>query len=159
MGGRVAVFPEPSHYICYNNKIYKTKQNKNNNKSIKVTEIEPVLSQNYSFFETSRPYKNLTKEEKWKARKKGKDTQLNAELQRTARRDKKAFLNEQSEEIEENNRMGKTWDLTKTGDIKGTFHASVGTIRDTNPKDLKEEEEIKKMWQEHRIQNHHNIVK
>ena len=87
------------------------------------------------------------------ARKKGKDTQLNAELQRIARRDKKVFLNEQCEEIKENNRMGKTRDLlTKTGDIKGTYHANVGTLRDTNAKDLIEKEEIKKMRQEHRIQ-------
>ena len=87
------------------------------------------------------------------ARKKGKDTQLNAELQRIARRDKKVFLNEQCEEIKENNRIGKTRDLlTKTGDIKGTYHANVGTLRDTNAKDLIEKEEIKKMWQEHRIQ-------
>ena len=87
------------------------------------------------------------------ARKKGKDTQLNAELQRIARRDKKVFLNEQCEEIKENNRIGKTRDLlTKTGDIKGTYHANVGTLRDTNAKDLIEKEEIKKMRQEHRIQ-------
>ena len=76
------------------------------------------------------------------ARKKGKDTQLNAELQRIARRDKKVFLNEQCEEIKENNRIGKTRDLlTKTGDIKGTYHANVGTLRDTNAKDLIEKEE------------------
>ena len=77
-------------------------------------------------------------------------TQLNVEFQRIARRDKKAFLNEQCKEIEENNRMGKTRDLfKKTGDTKGTFHAKMGTIKGRNSKDLTEAEEIKKRWQEH----------
>ena len=76
-------------------------------------------------------------------------TQLNAEFQRIARRDQKAFLNEQCKEIEENNRMGKTRDLfKKTGAIKGTFHARMGIIKDRNIKDLTELEEIKK-WQEY----------
>ena len=77
--------------------------------------------------------------------------QLNAEFQRIARRDKKAFLNEQCKEIEESNRMGKTRDpFKKTEDIKGTFHAKMGTIKDRNGKvDLTEAEEIKKRWQEH----------
>ena len=61
---------------------------------------------------------------------------LNAEFQRIARRDKKAFLNDQCKEIEENNRMGKTRDLfKKTGNIKGTFHARMGMIKDRNSKD------------------------
>ena len=77
-------------------------------------------------------------------------TQLNAEFQRTARRDKAAFLNEQCKEIEENNRMGKTRDLVKkTGDIKGTFHAIKGMIKDRNGKDITEAEEVKKRWQEY----------
>ena len=77
-------------------------------------------------------------------------TQLNAEFQRIARRDKKAFLNEQCKEIEENNRMGKTRDLVKkTGDIKGTFHAIRGMIKDRNGKDITEAEEVKKRWQEY----------
>ena len=77
-------------------------------------------------------------------------TQLNAEFQRIARRDKKAFLNEQCKEIEENNRMGKTRGLVKkTGDIKGTLHARKGTIKDRNGKDLTEAEEVKKRWQEY----------
>ena len=64
-------------------------------------------------------------------------THLNAESQRIARRDKKAFLSDQCKEIEENNRMGKTRDLfKKIGDTKGTFHAKVGTIKDKNGKDL-----------------------
>ena len=70
---------------------------------------------------------------------------LNAEFQRIARRDKKAFLSDQCEEIEENNRMGKTRDLfKKTRDTKGTFHAKMGTIKDRNSKYLTEAEKIKK---------------
>ena len=77
-------------------------------------------------------------------------TQLNAEFQRTARRDKKAFLSGQCKEIEENNRMGKTRDLfKKIRDTKGTFHAKMGTIKDRNGMDLKEAEDIKKRWQEY----------
>ena len=76
-------------------------------------------------------------------------TQLNAEFQRIARRDKKAF-NEQCEEIQENNRMGKTRDpFKKIGDIKGTFLARMGTTKDRNNKDLTEAEDIKKRWQEY----------
>ena len=68
-----------------------------------------------------------------------------AEFQRTAKRDKKAFLSEQYKEIEENNRMGKTRDLfKKIRDTKGTFHAKMGTIKDRNCMDLKEAEGIKK---------------
>ena len=75
-------------------------------------------------------------------------TQLNEEFQRTARRDKKAFLSEQCKEIEENNRMGKTRHLfQKTRGSKGTFYAKMGTIKDRNSKDLTEAEEIKKRWQ------------
>ena len=82
-------------------------------------------------------------------------TQLNVEFQRIARRDKKAFLNEQCKEIEENNKMGKTRDLfKKTGDIKGTFRARMGTIKDRNGKDLTEAEEIKKRWQEYTEELH-----
>ena len=68
---------------------------------------------------------------------------MNAEFQRTARRDKKAFLNEQCKEVEENKRLGKTGDLfKKTGDIKGTFYARVGMIKDRNGNDLTETGEI-----------------
>ena len=72
----------------------------------------------------------------------------NAEFQRIARRDKKAFLSEQCKEIEENNRMGKTRDLfKKIRDTKGTFHAKMGSIKDRNGTDLTEAEDIKKRWQ------------
>ena len=77
-------------------------------------------------------------------------THLNAEFQRTARRDKKAFLGDQCEETEENNRMRKTTDLfKKMRDSKGTLHAKMGTIKDRNGMDLKEAEDIKKRWQEY----------
>ena len=70
---------------------------------------------------------------------------LNAEFQRIARRDKKAFLSDQCKEIEENNRMGKTRDLfKKIRDSKGTFHAKMGSIKDRNDLDLTEAEDIKK---------------
>ena len=75
---------------------------------------------------------------------------LNAEFQRIARRDKKAFLRNQCKEIEENNRMGKTRDLfKKIRDTKGTFHAKMGSIKDRNGRDLTEAEDIKKRWQEY----------
>ena len=75
---------------------------------------------------------------------------LNAEFQRIARRDKKAFLSDQCKEIEESNRMGKTRDLfRKIKDTKGTFHAKMDTIKDRNGKDLTEAEDIKKRWQEY----------
>ena len=75
---------------------------------------------------------------------------MNAEFQRIARRDKKAFLSDQCKETEESNRMGKTRDLfKKTRDTKGTFHAKMGTIKDRNCMDLTEAEDIKKRWQEY----------
>ena len=77
-------------------------------------------------------------------------THLNAEVQRTARRDKKAFLSDQCKEIEENNRIGKTRDLVKKiRDTKGTFHAKMGLIKGRNDMDLTEAEDIKKKWQEY----------
>ena len=75
---------------------------------------------------------------------------MNAEFQRIARRDKKAFLRDQCKELEENNRMGKTRYLfKKIRDTKGTFHAKMGSIRDRNSMDLTEAEDIKKRWQEY----------
>ena len=74
-------------------------------------------------------------------------THLNADFQRIARRDNKAFLRDQWKEIEKNNRMGKTRDLfKKIRDTKGTFHAKVGTIKDRNGTDLTEAEDVKKRW-------------
>ena len=99
-----------------------------------------------------------------KQRRKGKH--LNAEFQRIARRDKKAFFRDQCKEIEENNRIGKTRDrFKKIRDIKGTFHAKMGLIRDRNGMDLTEAEGIKKRWQEYTVQkdlhdldNHDSVI-
>ena len=95
-------------------------------------------------------------------------THLNAEFQRIARRDKKAYLSDQCKEVEENNRMGKTRDLfKKIRDIKGTFHAKMGTIKDRNGMDLTEAEDIKKRWQKytelqkkylHNPDNHNGMI-
>ena len=83
-------------------------------------------------------------------REKERYIHLNAEFQRIARRDKKAFLSNKCKEIEENNRMGKTRDLfKKIRDTKGTFHAKTGSIKDRNGMDLTEAEDIKKRWQEY----------
>ena len=89
--------------------------------------------------------------EKKRAKSKGEKERykhLNAEFQRIARRDKKAFFCDQCKEIEENNRMGRTRDLfKKIRDTKGTFHAKMGSIKDRNGLDLTEAEDIKKRWQ------------
>ena len=77
-------------------------------------------------------------------------THLNAEFQRIAWRDKKAFLSDQCKEIEENDTMGKTRNhFKKIRDTKGIFHAKMGTIKDRNGMDLREAEDIKKRWQEY----------
>ena len=90
-------------------------------------------------------------EKKTEAKGKGEKeryTHLNAECQRIARRDKKAFLSDQCQEIEENNRMGKTRGLfKKIRDTKGIFHAKMGSIKDRNGMDLPQAENIKKRWQ------------
>ena len=94
---------------------------------------------------------------------------MNAEFQRIARRDKKAFIHDQCKEIEENSRMGKTRDLfKKIRDTKGTFHAKTGTINDRNGMDLTEEEDVKNRWQEyteelykkdlHNPDNHNGVI-
>ena len=92
-------------------------------------------------------------EKRREAKGKGEEeryTHLNAEFQRIARRDKKAFLSDQCKEIEENNRMGKTRDLfKKIRDSKGIVHAKMGSIKDRNGMDLTEAEDIKKKWQEY----------
>ena len=83
---------------------------------------------------------------------------LNAEFQRRARRDKKAFLSDQCKEIEENNRMGKTRDLfKKIRDTKGTFHAKIGSVKYRNGMYLTEAEDIKKRWQEYTEELYKNI--
>ena len=99
------------------------------------------------------PKKKKCKKAKWLSEEvKGKGekeryTHLNAEFQRIARRDKKAFLSDKCKEIEENNRMGKTRDLfKKIRDTKGTFHAKMVLIKDRNGMDLTEAEDIKKRW-------------
>ena len=75
---------------------------------------------------------------------------MNAEFQRIARRDKKAFLSDQCKEIEENNRIGKTRDpFKKIRDTKGTFHTKMSSIKDRNGMDLTEAEDIQKRWQEY----------
>ena len=80
-------------------------------------------------------------------------THLNAEFQRIARRDKKAFFSDQCKEIEENNRMGKTRALfKKVRDTKGTLHAKMGSIKERNGMDLTEAEYIKKRWQEYTVE-------
>ena len=93
---------------------------------------------------------------------------MNAEFQRTARRDQKAFLSDQCKEMEENNRLGKTRDFfKKIRDTKGTFHGKMGTIKDRNSMDLTEAEDIKKRWKEctelykknlHDPDNHDDVV-
>ena len=104
-----------------------------------------------------------------KQRRKGKIYPLNAEFQRIARRDKKAFLSDQCKEIEENNRMGKTRDLfKKIRDTKGIFHAKLCSIKDRNGIDVTEGEDIKKRWQEyteeldkkdlHNPDNHNGVI-
>ena len=95
-----------------------------------------------------------TREAKSKGEK-GRYTHLNAEFQRIARRDKKAFLSDQCREIEENNRMGKTRDLfKKIRDTKGTFHTKMVSIQDRNGMDLTEAEDIKRRWQEYTEEQH-----
>ncbi|XP_055446017.1 uncharacterized protein LOC129659034 isoform X2 [Bubalus kerabau] len=97
-----------------------------------------------------RSYKYLKRREAKTKGEKERYKHLNAEFQRIARRDKKAFLSDQCKEIEENNRMGKTRDLfKKIRDTKGTFHAKMGSIKDRNGMDLTEAEDIKKRWQEY----------
>ena len=83
-------------------------------------------------------------------RRKGKIYPIECRTTENSKRDKKAFLNEQCKETEENNRTGKTRDLfKKIGDTKGTYHAKMGTIKDKNGMDLTEAEEIKERWQEY----------
>ena len=131
------------------------------------------------------PWKRNAKKEKWlsgealliaakrrELKSKGQKERykhLNAEFQRIARRDKKAFLSDQCKEIDENNKMGKTRDFfKKMRDTKGIFHAKMGSIKDRNSMDLTEAEDIKKRWQEyteelykkdlHNQDNHNSVI-
>ena len=112
-----------------------------------------------------------TEEKRIEAKNKGEKERykhLNAEFQRIARRDKKAFFSNQGKEIEEKNRMGKTRDLfKKIRDTKGTFHAKLSSVKDRNGMDITEAEDIKKRWQEytelykkdlHNPDNHNGVV-
>ena len=97
----------------------------------------------------------MKKKEKKRKGEKERYTHLNAEFQRIARREKKAFLSDQCKQTEENNRMGKTRELfKKIRDIKGTFHAKMGSIKDRNGMGLTEAEDIKKRWQEYTEELH-----
>ena len=105
--------------------------------------------QKAKWFEEALQIAEKRRETKGKGEKE-RYTYLNEEFQKIARRDKKAFLNYQCKEIEENNRMGKTRDLLKKiRDTKATFRAKMGTIKDRNGMDLTEAEDIKKRWQEY----------
>ena len=98
----------------------------------------------------AQPHKQLRKEQRLKDKgEKARYTDLNAEFQRIARRDKKASLSEQCKEREKNNRMGKTWDFLKIRNTEGIFHAKMGSIKDRNGMDLTEAEDTKKRWQEY----------
>ena len=97
-----------------------------------------------------RPQNSCEKKRSKSKGEKERYDHLNAEFQRIARRDEKAFLSDQCKEIKENNRMGKARDLfKKIKDTKGTFHGKMGTIQDRNGMDLTEAEDIKKRWQEY----------
>ena len=128
------------------------------------TEVRDIVQETGS---KASPKKKKCKKAKWlseealqiaverrEAKRKGEQeryTHLNAEFQRIARRDKKAFHSDQCKEIQENNRMGKTSDLfKKIRDTKGTFHANMGSIKDRNGRDPTETEDIKKRWQEYK---------
>ena len=126
------------------------------------TEVHDIVQETGS---KTIPMENKCKKAKWlseealqiavkrEAKSKGEKERyihLNAEFQRIARRDKKAFLSDQCKEIDENKRMGKTRDLfKKIRDTKGTFHAKMGSIKDRNGRELTKAEDIKKRWQEY----------
>ena len=108
----------------------------------KCQKIKVLFGEDLQIILKRREAKSTGEKERYK--------QLNAEFQRIARRDKKAFFSYQCKEIEENNRMGKTKDpFKKIRDTKGTFHAKMGSIKDRNGMDLTEAEDIKKRWQEY----------
>ena len=135
------------------------------------TEVHDIVQETGS---TTIPKEKKCKKEKWlseevlqiavkrrEAKSKGEEERyahLNAEFQRIAKRDKKAFLSNPCKDIEENNRMGKTRDLLKKiRDTKGTFHAQTGSIKERNGMDLTEVEDIKKRWEEYAEKLHKKI--
>ena len=135
---------------------------------IKTIPMEKKCKKAKWFIEEALKIAEKNREAKVKGEKE-RYTHLNAEFQRIAQRDKKAFFSDQCKEIEENNRIGKTRDLfKKIRDIKGTFHAKMGTIKGRNGMYLTEAEEIKKRWQEyteelykkdlHNSDNHNNVI-
>ena len=125
--------------IC---KILQEAVNKNIPKKSKCNKAKCLSEEALQIAEKRREAKGNGKKERY--------THLNAEFQRIARRDKKAFLSNQCKEIEENNRMGKTRDLfKKIRDTKGIFHAKMGAIKNRSVTDLTEAEDIKKRWQEY----------
>ena len=134
---------------------------------IKTIPMEKKCKQEKWLFEKASQIAVKRREAKSKGEKE-RYTHVNAEFQRIARRDKKAFLRDQCKGTEENNRMGKTSDLfKKIRDTKGTFHAKMGSIKDRNGMDLTEAEDIKKRWQEytelykkdlHNPDNHYGMI-
>ena len=126
----------------------------------KGSDQEAVIQDHLQGKETQKAFQTAEKRREAKSREKRKDTSIWMYSSKKARRDKKAFLSDQWKEVEENNRLGKTRDLLKkTGDIKGTFQASIkdisSTIRDRSCKDLTEAEEIQKKWQEYTEEQYH----
>ena len=116
---------------------------------IKTIPMEKKCKKAKWLFEKALQIAEKRREAKGKGEKE-RHTHLNAEFQRIARRDKKAFLSDQCKEIEEINRMGKIGDLVKKiRDTKGIFHTKMGSIKDRNGMDLTEAEDIKKRWQEY----------
>ena len=117
---------------------------------VRETGIKTIPMEKKCFFAWGALQIAVKRKEAKSKGEKGKYKHLNAEFQRIARRNKKAFLSKQCKEIEENNRMGKIRDLfNKMRDTKGTFHAKMGLIKDRNGLDLTEAEDIKKRWQEY----------
>ena len=113
-----------------------------------------ILQLSHPYMTTGKTIAVKRREEKSKGEKE-RYIHLNAEFQRIARRDKKAFVSDQCKEIEESNRMGKTRDLFKIiRDTKRTFLAKMGSIKDRNGRDLREAEDIKKRWQEYTEELH-----
>ena len=118
---------------------------------VQETRIKTIPKKKNAKWQSEEALQRAVKRREAKSKgEKERYTYLNAEFQRLARKDKKAFLGDQCKEIEENNRIGKTRDLfKKIRDAKGTFHAKMGSIKDRSGMDLTEAEDIKKRWQEY----------